>query len=338
MSAAEKTTLKPAIQTGYLLAQRYRIQTLLGFGGMGEVYDAYDERLERAVAVKILPLARSRSEEHIERFQRQADVATRIPHPGIVQIYDSGIDGEIHYIVMERLVGQELSRIISQHSPLSVTFAVDVAVQIARATHAAHRQGVIHRDLKPSNILLTRGENDAEIVKILDFGVAKIKNNFSLTQTEEVMGTPTYMSPEQLKSSKYIDARADVYSIGCILYEMLTGHPPFVASSEMELVLKIKNDPPEPINRRRRDIPDKLASIVEKTMAKDPAERFATAHLLANALEQIDTVLDHNDRSIGVYNQPESTPASGFRETSFSVSERLPSEYYSSKSTIVTKK
>jgi serine/threonine protein kinase len=304
---------------------------------MGEVYDAYDEKSERAVAVKILPRTRTKSAEHKERFQRQAVAAVRIRHPGIIQIYDHGVDGEIHYVVMERLDGQALSRTIAHTSPLPENFVVEVGLQVARAAHAAHKKGVIHRDLKPSNILLTRGENNTVIVKVLDFGIAKIQRSVSLTQTEQVMGTPTYMAPEQLKSSKYIDARADVYSIGCILYEMLTAHPPFVAHSEMELVLKVKNDPPEPIERHRLDVPEKLIHLVAKAMAKDPAERFATANLLAKALEQIATDVGGDRQPSQIESQSEPTSARTFQETASAIEEKSRQELCSSKSTVITK-
>lgn len=278
---------KPKLQSGHLLAQRYRLRSLLGFGGMGEVYDAYDEKKDRAVAVKILPVNRTDSNEHVERFQRQGSAALRIRHPGIVTVYDSGKDNGIHFVVMERLQGYELSQRIEEASPLAVPFVLNVAIQMSRAVHAAHRTGVIHRDLKPTNVFLDQRDGKTETVKLLDFGIAKLRENSSFTQTEQVMGTPAYMSPEQLQSAKYVDARADIYAIGCIIYEMLTGRPPFTASSKMELMLKVSHDPPEPIERYRPEVSKELIRIVEKIMAKDPGERFATAKLLADALEKV---------------------------------------------------
>ncbi len=283
---------QPRFENGHLLAQRYRIQSLLGLGGMGEVYDAYDEKKDRAVAVKVLPVYRTDSNEHVERFHRQGSAALRIRHPGIVEIYDWGNDDGTHFVVMERLRGNELSRRIEDASPLPVAFVLTVAIQMSRAVHAAHRNGVIHRDLKPANVFLDQRDGRTETVKLLDFGVAKLQENPSFTYTEQVMGTPAYMAPEQLQSAKYVDARADIYAIGCILYEMLTGRPPFTASSKMELMLKISNDAAEPIARRRPDISKTLIQIVDKAMAKDPAQRFATANLLANALEKVAVVVE----------------------------------------------
>lgn len=284
---ATESDWKPKFQENHLLAQRYRLQSLLGFGGMGEVYEAYDKKMGRAVAVKILPSNRSDSSEHIERFRRQGLAALRIRHPGIVAVYDWGNDNGIHFVVMERLQGYELSQRIEETSPLTVAFVLDVAIQMSRAVHAAHRTGVIHRDLKPANVFIDQRDGKTETVKLLDFGVAKMQENQSFTQTEQVMGTLTYMPPEQLQSAKYVDARADIYAIGCIVYEMLTKRPPFTASSKMELMLKVSNDPPEPIERYRTNVPKELIRVVEKAMAKDPAERFATANLLADALEKV---------------------------------------------------
>jgi serine/threonine protein kinase len=291
-SRAFENDWEPKFENGHLLAQRYRIQSLLGLGGMGEVYEAYDENNDRVVAIKTLPLSRTDSNEHVERFQRQGPAALRIRHPGIVEIYDWGTDNGTHFVAMERLQGHELTQRIEDAWPLPLAFVLKVAIQISRAVHAAHRNGVIHRDLKPSNVFLVQSEGNAESVKLLDFGVAKLQENPSFTHTEQVMGTPAYMAPEQLQSAKYVDARADIYAIGSILYEMLTARPPFTASSKMELMLKVANDRPEPIASQRSDVPNELVQVVEKAMAKDPAQRFVTANLLASALEKIAVAVD----------------------------------------------
>lgn len=284
---ANENDWEPRYQNGHVLARRYRIKSLLGSGGMGEVYEAYDEETKRTVAVKILPVNRNDSSEHVERFLRQGPAALRIRHPGIVAIYDWGSDKGTYFVVMERLQGYELSQRIQKGSPLPLVFVLDVAIQMSRAVHAAHRNGVIHRDLKPANVFLARSEGNIETVKLLDFGIAKLQENPSFTHTEQVMGTPAYMAPEQLQSAKYIDARADIYAVGCILYEMLTGRPPFTASSKMELMLKVSNDPPDPIALHRPDVPNALIQIADKAMAKEPAHRFPTANLLANALAKV---------------------------------------------------
>jgi serine/threonine protein kinase len=275
------------LEPGRRLSRRYRIESLLAEGGMGQVYHAYDEELDRPVAVKVLPQIHTGDEQWIERFQRQAPAAARIRHPGIVETYDRGVDGDLHYVVMERLEGQDLSGTIADRAPLDVGFIVRIGVDIARAAYAAHKKGVIHRDLKPSNIFLASSADQVDIVKVLDFGVAKVFNAKSLTKTGQIVGTLNYMAPEQLQNSKDVDARADIYSIGCILYEMLTRRPPFRANSGVELVMKIAHDQAESIANFRADVPDALVAVVERAMAKERMERFASAHVLAEALSAI---------------------------------------------------
>jgi eukaryotic-like serine/threonine-protein kinase len=279
------------LQPGQRLSQRYRIETLLAKGGMGEVYHAYDEAMDRPVAIKVLPQTFSGNEQWVERFQRQAPAAARIRHPGIVETYDRGTDGDLYYVVMERLEGQDLHGRIRERFPLDVGFTVRVGVDIARAAYAAHKKGVIHRDLKPSNIFLASTGDQVDVVKVLDFGVAKVFNAKSLTKTGQIVGTLSYMAPEQLQSSKDVDARADVYSIGCILYEMLIGTPPFRANCGVELIMKITQDQPEPIANYRADVPDSLVAVIERAMAKKCEDRYPSAHVLAEDLSQIAATL-----------------------------------------------
>ena len=251
---------------------------------MGEVYVAYDQELEREIAVKTLPLTQSDSEQLKERFQLQARAAARIGHPGIVETYDRGIEGNLPFVVMERLRGHNLQDRIRERRPLDLGFILRVGIELTRAVHAAHKKGVIHRDLKPSNVFLAEVGDQFDVVKVLDFGVAKVTNAKALTRTGQIIGTISYMAPEQLESSKHVDARADVFSIGCILYEMLTGVPPFSAESDIELILKVKNDSPEPVIFRRGDAPKALIELVVRAMSKDRFQRFANAAQLADAL------------------------------------------------------
>jgi serine/threonine protein kinase len=280
----ENTPPTPQLQPGQLLSGRYRIDSLLARGSMGEVYIAYDQELERQIAIKTLPLTQSDSEQLKERFQLQARAAARIGHPGIVETYDRGTEGDLPFVVMERLEGQNLRDRIRECHPLDMGFIVRVGIELTRAVRAAHKKGVIHRDLKPSNVFLAVSGDQSDVVKVLDFGVAKVFNAKVLTQTGQVIGTPTYMAPEQLQNSKQVDGRADIYSIGCILYEMLTGRPPFEAASGIELVMKVKNDRPEPVARLRNDVPAPLIAVVERAMSKDHRQRFPNAALLADAL------------------------------------------------------
>ena len=289
MEAAQR---QQQLQPGHLLLQRYRIGSLLAFGGMGEIYNARDEELDRPVAVKVLPRIQNDINTEVERFQRQAPAAARIRHPGVVETYDRGTEGGIHFVVMEKLEGQDLSHRIREQPRLDPGFIVRVGIELARAAHAAHRKGVIHRDLKPSNVFLAVSGDQVDVVKVLDFGVAKIVDAKVMTQTGQVIGTLTYMAPEQLESAKHVDTRADIYSIGCILYEMLTARPPYTFESAVELVMKIRNDSPDPIGRFRDDVPDELVAVVEQAMHRNPMQRFSNAELLANALNKIAIGLD----------------------------------------------
>lgn len=275
------------LQAGQLLSGRYRIDSLLARGSMGEVYHAFDEKLERPVAVKTLPLTHGDNPQLVARFQLQARAAARIGHPGIVEIFDGGTEGDLPFVVMERLQGQSLRERIQERGPLDFTFVLRAGIDLTRAVQAAHKKGVIHRDLKPSNIFLAIRGDQSDMVKVLDFGVAKVLNAKALTQTGQVIGTLPYMAPEQLQSSKHVDARVDIYSIGCILYETLTGRPPFSAASGIELMMKVKHESPEPLVRLRRDTPDTLVATVERAMSKDRIERFANAALMADALCEI---------------------------------------------------
>ncbi|MFT3837853.1 MAG: protein kinase [Myxococcaceae bacterium] len=287
--------MQGALQPGARVGGRYVIEALIGKGGMGAVYQALHEELGRTVAVKVLLPGVAQNKELVARFFREARTAAAIHHPAIVEVFDVGRDGDLAYIVMEKLQGEELAERIRLGGPLGPRFVALLGVEIAEAISAAHARGVIHRDLKPHNVFLAERGADQEVVKVLDFGVAKLADgeadSAQLTKTGEVFGTPLYMPPEQLQARKDIDARADVYSIGVILYEALTGSPPYRADSYPALVLMIVDGKPKPLAEARPDLPPGLCAIVEKAMAANRDQRFPSAAALAAALFELANTL-----------------------------------------------
>lgn len=298
MSGAGSMSNAP-LQEGALVAGRYRIVRLLGEGGMGAVYEAQHEELGRKVALKVLLPELTGDKELVGRFFREARAAAAIHHPGIVEVFDLGRDGEQAFIAMEKLEGEELSDRIRYGGVLGPRFVARVGAEIADAVAAAHEHGVIHRDLKPQNLFLTRRGKE-EIVKVLDFGLAKVAGhdpNSALTRSGQVFGTPLYMSPEQLRGGRDVDGRTDVYAIGAILYEALTGVPPFEGESMPTLVLKIISEPAPPVRNTRPDVPEQLVAIIDKAMAKDREQRFATARELSDSLRTLATGLPEDPPS-----------------------------------------
>jgi len=266
----------------------YRILSPIGAGGMGEVWRARDERIGRDVAVKVLP--ESFNQEAVKRFEQEARAAGSLSHPGLVTIFDVGTAGEWPYIVMELLEGESLRDIIGDgdtRTPLPPRKAIDYAAQAATALSAAHERGIIHRDLKPENLFVTPERR----VKILDFGLAKLaadatdadgrkRTSQHLTGAGFAVGTPAYMSPEQVRAAP-VDHRTDIFSLGAVLYEMLTGKHPFEMPSAVETMSAVLNDDPQPIETLVPAISPALAALVRHCLEKNPRERFRSAHDLA---------------------------------------------------------
>lgn len=264
---------------GKILDNRYELLELIGEGGMAMVYKAKCHSLDRIVAVKILKEEYSCDSNFVSKFKTEAYAAASLSHPNIVNIFDVGQHEDIYYIVMEYIEGQTLSDYISLHKPMSVEKAVDIAVMICDGLHHAHERGIIHRDIKPHNILITSNG----MVKVADFGIAQAITKNTITFGGNVIGSVQYISPEQAKGEPLTRA-TDIYSVGCVLYEMLTGQLPYEAESPITIALKhIHDETPSPraINQL---IPEKLDQIVVKAMHKLPDKRFSTTEEMRNAL------------------------------------------------------
>ncbi|HET8932251.1 MAG TPA: serine/threonine-protein kinase [Polyangiales bacterium] len=277
-----------SVPLGTVLDGRYRIHALLGMGGMGQVYAAEDLRLGRQVAVKVV---RQIHDEQMlgERLFREAKAAARAEHPAVVTAFGYGTDPDLSadYFVMERLHGETVGQRIDSVGPLPIALVLRIAIETCDALIAVHDAGVIHRDLKPNNIFLaSRGQRTDEI-KLLDFGVAKQLNLQTLTATGQIWGTPTYMAPEQLADSKRVDPRCDLYSLGVVLYECLTGKLPFTGSNVLALTLAVMQGADHDLRAQRADVPAELAAIVERCMRKERDERFAEARALYRALGRV---------------------------------------------------
>jgi len=285
--------------TGELLVGRYRLGRLLGEGGMGSVYEGVREDLANMrVAVKVLHADLADRPDLVARFRREAETVAAIDHPNIVRMLDfQEPEGGPVFLVMERLEGMSLGQALEQ-GPFAPSRAIFVAFQVLAALAAAHQAGVIHRDLKPDNLFLTSISGLSDIVKLLDFGVAKllmVQGEHKLTETGTVVGTPPYMAPEHAKGLE-IDTRADIYAVGCILYETLAGVPPFKAPNYNALLLAIVASDPVPLGQLRSDLDPDLLAIVAKAMAREPEDRFQTANEMAQALSRW-VVVDVNTNS-----------------------------------------
>src|SRR5262245_47849370 len=257
---------------GRAFSNRYDIQREIAQGGMAEVYLAHDGRLDRPVALKALFPEYAREPSFVERFRREAQAAANLNHPNIVSIYDWGQESGTYFIVMEYVEGRSLRDLIRSQGPLEPNQAAEITGEIASALAFAHRSGVVHRDVKPGNVLLTRAGN----VKVTDFGIARAGASDGLTQTGSVMGTATYFSPEQAQGLA-VDGRSDVYSLGVVLYEMVTGVVPFTGDSPVAVAYRHVREEPMPPSQRNPDVPADLEQIILTALAKDPDQRYQTA-------------------------------------------------------------
>lgn len=274
-------------RVGQLIASKYRLERLLGAGGMGAVYAATHEFTKRKVAVKLMHEGFAASSSFAERFIREAQAPSAIGHPGIVEVLDGGFDeGGALYLVLEMLQGETLGDI---EPPLDVPELVDAVVQLLEALGAAHKAGFVHRDIKPDNVFVTRDSAGRRKVKLLDFGVAGLREsaeNNQLTQTGTILGTPTFMSPEQAKGER-VDQRSDLWAVGAILYEALAGRAPYEAETYNAVIVSIVTREHVPLERVRPDLPRALLEVIERGLRKDTSVRWQSAEQMAKALRAI---------------------------------------------------
>jgi serine/threonine protein kinase len=280
---------KSPVSPGDVLAGKYRVERVLGVGGMGVVVAATHLQLEQLVALKFLLPAALAKPSAVGRFEREARAAVRLRSEHVARVSDVGtMEDGAPYIVMEYLEGRDLGARVDEDGPLSVVEAVDYLLQTCEAVAEAHALGIIHRDLKPQNLFLTSRVDGKPLVKVLDFGISKVTQGaeeLSLTKTTDVVGSPNYMSPEQLRAARLADARSDIWALGAILYELLSGKVPFEAETLTQLCAMVISDPPRPLKELRADLPLDLIAIIERCLDKDPARRFQNVGELADALE-----------------------------------------------------
>jgi cytoskeletal protein RodZ/predicted Ser/Thr protein kinase len=270
---------------GRVVKGKYKIYDEVGSGGFATVYLGRNMDTNEIVAIKVLSRQYTREGQYLERFQREAGLAERLKHPNIVRILDHGIEDGIHFLVMEFVEGLTLDRIIQRKGRLSLEEALSYAEQTCAGLQAAYMAGVVHRDIKPANLMITPGGT----VKIMDFGIARMESMAGLTQSGMFMGTPRYISPEMARGAK-ADIRADIYSVGLLLYEMITGVPPFDAENPWAVLRQQIEGDPTPIHQHRPDVPPWMEAIVGRAMAKDPQLRFQSpAEMLAALKERTST-------------------------------------------------
>ncbi|CAN5508751.1 hypothetical protein BH09MYX1_BH09MYX1_33200 [soil metagenome] len=276
------------VSIGDVLAGKYRVDSVLGIGGMGVVVAATHIQLEQKVALKFLLATALQSKEAVERFIREARAAVRLKSEHVAKVTDVGtLESGAPYMVMEYLQGADLGRIV-QETPLAIDESVSFLLQACEAIAEAHSIGIIHRDIKPQNLFVTRRVDGRPLIKVLDFGISKTmdtQTGLSLTRTSSIMGSPLYMSPEQMRSTKSVDQRTDIWALGVVLYELITGRVPWEAEAVPELCLKVVQDEPDPPKSLRPELQEGLQAVILKCLQKDPKNRFQNVAELAGALE-----------------------------------------------------
>src|SRR3954463_9815057 len=266
---------------GEVLSDRYELEELVGTGGMSSVFRAHDRLLDRKVALKVLHEQYTADEEYVERFRREARAVAALSHPNIVTVIDRGEHEGRQFIVFEYVSGENLKQLIVRRGPAPVTTALELGIQMARALSFAHQQGLVHRDVKPQNVLL----NGAGEAKVTDFGIARsLDVQHGMTQTGTVLGTSDYIAPEQAQGQR-VDEQTDVYSLGIVLYELLTNEVPFPGENFVAVAMRHINEEPPSIRDKRPDVSPRLEAAVHRAMAKDAADRFPTMVDFCHELE-----------------------------------------------------
>jgi len=284
---------KEELTTGSTFAERYQIIEELGRGGMGRVYKATDTKINEKVALKLIKLEIASDKKTLERFGNELRIARKIVHKNVGRMYDINEDKGTHYITMEYVSGQDLRGLIRQSGKLGVETALSIAKQVCDGLAEAHKTGVIHRDLKPSNIMIDREGN----VRIMDFGIARSLKEKGITGAGVMIGTPEYMSPEQAEA-KEVDQRSDLYSLGAILYEMVTGRVPFEGDTALSIAMRHKGETPKDPKEYNAQIPDDLSQLILKCLEKDKDSRFQNAGEIQSELENIEKGIPTTDRAI----------------------------------------
>ncbi|QLK85833.1 Stk1 family PASTA domain-containing Ser/Thr kinase [Staphylococcus sp. 17KM0847] len=278
---------------GRLIDERYEVQQLLGGGGMSNVYVAWDTILKRKVAIKLIHIPPNEKQATIRRFEREVQNTTTLSHQNIVSVLDVGEEADCFYLVMEYIQGPTLSEYIKEHGKIEPKQAIHFIEQVLLGIQHAHEHGIIHRDIKPQNMMIDHGET----VKIVDFGIAKALSETTMTQTNHVIGTVQYLSPEQARGDQ-IGARSDIYSIGIVLYEMLTGEAPFTGETPVSIAIKQIQEPVPNITAQQSDIPQALSNVILKATEKEQANRYKT---VSEMIHDVATVLDPSRANEAVY-------------------------------------
>ncbi|MBA3820973.1 MAG: serine/threonine protein kinase, partial [Deltaproteobacteria bacterium] len=274
---------RPSPEPGTVLLGKYRIDEIIGVGGMGRVVRASHLYLQQSVAIKILLPAMAESASTVARFLREAQATVNLKSEHIARVIDVGtVPDGTPFMIMEYLDGNDLNQILRHHGPQTPVIVCDLMLQACEGLGEAHAMGIVHRDIKPSNFFITKRADGSMLLKILDFGISKTPAGITeLTGTQTVLGTPTYMAPEQMKTSKEADPRSDIWSMGVVMYQLLSGRPPFSGDSYAELVLKVNGEPPQPMHV---PVPAGLDDVILRCLHKDPQGRPQTVGELARSL------------------------------------------------------
>jgi eukaryotic-like serine/threonine-protein kinase len=290
VATAEDTLSNPWLHT--VVAERYRLLALLGEGGMGAVYKAEHIRMGKALALKVLRGDFARQPGAVARFRAEAQIVSRLSHPNTIAVFDFGEigDAEGFYLAMEYVPGEDLADLLAREGRIPETRAAELGAQLLGSLAEAHDAGIVHRDVKPANVMVTRTRQGEDLVKVLDFGIAKWREergSVSETNVGAIIGTPSYLAPEQARSEP-LDGRADLYAVGALLYELVSGHPPFVATNPMAVVASHLNDLPPPLEKAAPGVSKRFAEIVHRALRKRPEERFASADEMREALLRLE--------------------------------------------------
>jgi serine/threonine protein kinase len=281
---------------GTLLLNRYELLEKIGEGGMGKVYKAKCHVLNRFVAIKILKTELNNDEDFVARFKREATSIAKLSHPNIVNVHDVGTEENINFIVMEYIEGKTLKQVIKANGRINSKEAVEIAYQIAKALECAHKSNIVHRDIKPDNIMIM----EDNMVKVMDFGIAKVADSSTVTNVS-IMGTVRYLSPEQAKGN-LVDGRTDIYSLGVVMYEMVTGQVPYNAESSISIAMMHIQEPVIPPKEIISDIPENINQVILKSMEKEPIKRYQTAREMADILK---TIKENPNFKINISQGPE---------------------------------